>query len=415
MRKPKLLSIISLILINVMILSNTACNNKAKKTEEKQKINAHIDIKDRETLDVIRTLFDDYKKEKKNTELVFNSPLGGDKLEEDIVKGNIDILVVSRDKMIELSKKGLLKEMGDFYSKNKINEKYYNISAAYGRIGDKYFGVSLMPNTIEAIYNPEALKKLNIDPPTNIQGLMDTLKKLAGANIKVPVLLPEGIDVKNIPTAVIMSNTIDMTKVEEAYGCKSDGYSKLQMQAVFDTLHSIVSQGYIKEESFEVATESTIKRAIAGDIPMFIATSSFTKEIKEEKEVKLEVVKDYNISETKNNIPVISNGVLSTPANTKNEEAVNDLLDYIYGEETQKKLTKLGYVTASKDVNKEAWKEGPQKDIADHLEKADSNSIFYLDNFPADFHPHLETATINILKGKYNGKEWSEILEKACK
>lgn len=412
MRKPKLQSVVALLLLTLTTFSNIACAAKSKSSEEKQKINAYIDVKDRSTLDIIRTLLDDYKKEKNNIEIVFNSPLGDNKLEEDIVKGGIDLIVASRERMIELSKKGLLKEMGDFYSKNKINEKHYNILGAYGRIGDKYFGVGLMPSTIETIYNPEAFKKLNITTPENITGLMETLKKLNNAGIKVPVLMPEGIDVKNIPTAVIMSNTMDMTKIEEAFGANCEGYSKLPIQSVFDNLNSIVKRGYIKEESFEPATDTTIKRVISGDIPMMIATSTITKEMKD---AKLEVVKEYNISKTKNNIPVIANAVVTTPANSKNEEAVNDLLDAIYGEETQKKMAKMGYVTSSKDVNKEVWKEGANKDIAEHLEKADSNSIFYLHNFPQEFQPHLESATINILKGKYTGKEWNEIRSKACK
>jgi ABC-type glycerol-3-phosphate transport system substrate-binding protein len=414
-RKSKLLSALALIIIILVLLNTTACvkNSKSgKSNEEKQKLNAYIDVKDRATLDVIRTFFDDYKKEKKNVEISFNSPLGENKLEEDIVKGNVDVLVVSREKIIELSKKGLLKEMGDFYSKNKITDKYYNILGAYGRVGDKYFGVGVMPSTIETIYNPEAFNKLNIEPPEDMYGLLETLKKLSALGAKVPVLLSEEIEIKNIATAAIMSNTADMNQIETVFGCSNEGYSKLQLQPVFDTLNSLVKQGYIKEETFETATEGTIKRVITGDVPMMIAASNITKEMKDS---KLSVLKDYNISKTKNNIPVIVNAVVSTSANTKNEEAVNELLEFMYNEKTQKKLAESGYVTANKAVNDEVWKEGPQKDIAEHLKKADSNSIFYLHNFPEKLHPYLESAVVNILKGKYTGKEWEEMINKACK
>ncbi|WP_163194168.1 ABC transporter substrate-binding protein [Clostridium thermarum] len=415
MRISKLKSVMIFIIMIITIFNTAACARKSKGSSEgenKQKLNAYIEVKDRGTLDIIRTFLDDYQKEKKDVEITFNSPLGENKLEEDIVKGSIDILVVSREKMIELSKKGLLKEMGDFYSKNNISDKYYNIMGAYGRIGDKYFGIGIMPNTVEVIYNQEALSKLNIAPPEDMKALMETVKKLTDTGSKVPVLLAEEVEIKNIVPAVIVSNTMDASKIETAFGCSNEGYSKVPFQQVFDSLYNIVKQGYVKEDTFEAATESTIQRVIVGDVPVMIAVSNVTKEMKE---AKLNILKDYNISETKNNIPVLVNAVISTPANSKNEEAVNELLEFMYDEKTQKKLAESGYVTANKAVNEELWKEGLQKDIADHLQRADSNSIFYLHNFPEKLHPYIESAVINILKGKYTGKEWEEIINKACK
>ena len=36
---------------------------------------------------------------------------------------------------------------------------------------------------------------------------------------------------------------------------QQEGYSKLQLQPVFDTLNRLVKEGYLNEDSFEVATD----------------------------------------------------------------------------------------------------------------------------------------------------------------
>ncbi len=67
--------------------------------------------------------------------------------------------------MIKLSQKGLLNNMETSYEKNNITKDYYNVFNSYGRFKDKYYGLSIIPCTIEVLYNTDALKKLNIEEP----------------------------------------------------------------------------------------------------------------------------------------------------------------------------------------------------------------------------------------------------------
>lgn len=412
LKKMAFKPIMCIISIIIFMANITGCAKKSKVSEEKEKINVYIDIKDKDNLEVIRSILDEYKKENKDTELVLNSLLVDNKLEEDLVEGKIDLLIIPREKMIALSKKGLLSDMDQVHTSHKLNERYYNITASYGRIGDKYFGLALMPSIIEAIYNPEALKKLNMETPKDIKELLATIKKINGSGNKIPVKLPEDIDIKQLPAAVFFSNLADMEKIEETYGSSKEGYSKLQLQPVFDTLNRLVKEGYLNEDSFEVATDGTIDRLINGDIPLVIADSSITKDIKDS---KLEVVKEYSITDTKNKVPVISSGLVCIPANSKNEETVNNIIGFIYEDKMQEKLADMGYVTGNKKVNKKKWLSGPNKDISQHLEEADAESIFYLHNFPNQFKPNLESAVISILQGKYTGREWEELVNKSAK
>lgn len=403
---------ICIISIIAFIVNITGCRKKTKASEEKQKINIYIDIKDKDNLEIARSILDEYNKANQDTELVLNNLLVDNKLEEDLIQGKIDLLIISREKMINLSQKGLLSDMAPVRSNNKLDEKYYNIISSYGRIGDKHFGLGLISSSIEIIYNPEGLKKANLEEPRDGKELLETIKKLNAAGTKIPVKLPEEIEIKQLPAAFIFTNVADMEKIQQAYGSSKEGYLKLQLQPVFQILDKYVKEGYVNEDTFEVATDSTIDRLINGDIPIMIADSSIAKSIKDS---KLEIVKEFNMSDRKIKSPVICSGLLCIPANTKNEEAVNDIIGFMYEEKMQEKLADMGYITGSKDINEKKITSSPNKDIAKHMEEADADSIFYLQNFPEQFKPNLESAVINILEGKYTGKEWDEIINKSTK
>ncbi len=55
------------------------------------------------------------------------------------------------------------------YEKNNITKDYYNVFNSYGRFKDKYYGLPIIPYTIEVLYNTEALNKLKIEEPKNIK------------------------------------------------------------------------------------------------------------------------------------------------------------------------------------------------------------------------------------------------------
>jgi len=414
LRKAFYKATISIISIIIFMVNTTGCakKEKLKSSEEKQKINLYIDLKDKESLEIIRSVLDEFNKENNDKELIINNLAVDNKLEEDLIQGKLDMIIVCRKKMLTLSQKGLLSDMAPVHSNIKINEKYYNITSSYGRIGDKYFGIGLMPSSIEILYNTEALKKLNLEPPKNIKEAMEIVKKLNAAETKIPVKLPEEIDIKLLPAAFIFTNVANMEKVQEAYGASKEGYLKLQLQPVFDALNTLIKDGYANADTFEVATDSTVERLINGDIPIMVADSTVSKKLKDS---KVEVVKEFTMDDKKIKNPVICSGLVCIPANSKNEETVNDIIKFIFDDKTQEKLADMGYITTNKEVNKKKWTESPNKDIALHLEEADADSIFFLHNFPEEFEPNLESAVINILEGKYTGKEWEEIVNKSTK
>lgn len=401
----------------IYILSMTACANKGTKNaaakDEKKKLKICVDIEDKHTVNIIKFMIDEYKKENKDIEIDITNPLDNSKLCDDITKGDAgDIIFTSRNTMLELNKKGVLSDLSNFYNKNKVNDKFYNIMSAYGRIGDKYYGTGIIPYSMEIYYNRQALEKQNISPPKNIMELFQALKKMNESNIKMPVVLTEDIDIYNALASLFFSNLVELQKLENAYDSKADSYKEVkEVQQVFDNINLIVKQGAVNRETVEQGSETTFNRLIKGDVPLMLTTSYYSKDIKEEG--KLGIVENYNISQVKEAVPVIVNGLMCVPANTKNEEEVNNLMEFFFNDEIQKKLVEQGFVTGNKEANKDL--EGIKKIMNDHLAKANSNSIIYIYNFPEKFNHLFESKIIKVLSGKHNGNEWNEILEEAYK
>lgn len=176
MTRMKYKKYITFIIILIIMFNLTACNKKDEASNKEKKLSIYVDIKDTHSLNIIKFIMDEYKKENPKTNIIINNAMGSNTL-EDISKGNAgDIIFTSRNKMIELQKKGLLSDLASYYDKNKLNDRYYNVINSYGRYSDKFYGIGLIPYTIEIAYNKEMINKLNIKEPTNIKYIEDVLK-----------------------------------------------------------------------------------------------------------------------------------------------------------------------------------------------------------------------------------------------
>lgn len=399
-----------LVLINIF-----GCANKSKTEksgDQKKKIKVYLDVKDKYSQSIFKLILDEYKKENKDIEIDISSPLESQKIDDDIVKGGAaDLILTSRNKMIDLSKKGLLADLSTFYTKNKISDKFYNIISTYGRFGDRYYGVGLMPYSLEILYSPQGLAKLGLTPPKNIVELVPVLKKISESNIKIPVVLPEDVDIYNAMASVLYSNMSDINKLEKAYDTDKQTYKEIgDVQALFAEINRLSKLGTFNKDTFELGSENSVNGLISGDIPLIGCISYFSKNIKD---TPVGLIERYDVSATKENIPVIVNALLCTPANTKNEESVTSLMEYIFSEKTQKKLATEGFVTANKEANGNLV--GSNKIIDEHLSQANSNSILYIYNFPEKFKSKFEGRISKIMSGKYTGNEWNEILDELYK
>ncbi|WP_411680514.1 ABC transporter substrate-binding protein [Clostridium thailandense] len=407
--KKRVLTIFLLIILNFNIAS---CSFKKDTPKEKQ-LNIYVDVKDKESLNIVKIITDEYKKSNSKVKLTVNNAIGGN-IEEDISKGSEqDIVITSRNNMIKLSRKGLLNDLGSQYDENKVSEKYYRIMNAYGRFEDKYYGMSLIPFTIEILYNKSAFAKLNLTTPSTINDLREVLKKLNDAGTRIPVILTDDIDINSGLASVVINNRVSIRKLESMFDSGPAAYKSLtEMQQAFDTIYGLVSSGNINKNTFEIGNEVSIEKFSKGDIPLIVCSSYYSNYFKDN---NIMIAADSsNDPSTKMNIPIISNAIICTPINGKNGEEMGNFLKFIISEELNKKLVEKGFITGNKKANSTIVG-GAKASIVKHLENSSDDSIVYVYNIPDKLRSSITSKIDQILNGKHTGKEWQEAVDEAYK
>ncbi|AVQ47352.1 ABC transporter substrate-binding protein [Clostridium botulinum] len=406
----KFKKIICFILILILPITFVSCK-KENKTNNKE-LNMYIDIKDENSLNILKIIMEEYKKSNEDVKININNALGSNVEEELKKEKSPDLIFVSRNEMIKLSQKGLLDNMETSYEKNNITKDYYNVFNSYGRFKDKYYGLPIIPYTIEVLYNTEALNKLKIEEPKDINDIKNVMKKLKTSSTKVPVMLTNDLDINSIMFSIISNNITNSMELENIYNKEKKEYQNLKnMQEPFNIINNMVKDNTLDENSFEEGKEVTLEKFNNGDIPIIISTSYYNNQIKNP---NIKSVKQlYNVDKLNNTEPVIINSIMCLPLKAKNSEEANNFIDFTFSEKTQKYLLKKGFVTGNKKINKE--KEGEltklNKTTVEKLSNLNENSILILYNLPNTFKSSISASIDKILNNEYTGKEWNKIVE----
>lgn len=406
----KFKKIICLILILIFPITFVSCK-KENKANNKE-LNMYIDIKDENSLNILKIIMEEYKKSNEDVKININNALGSNVEEELKKEKSPDLIFVSRNEMIKLSQKGLLDNMETSYEKNNITKDYYNVFNSYGRFKDKYYGLPIIPYTIEVLYNTEALNKLKIEEPKNINDIKNVMKKLKTSSTKVPVMLTNDLDINSVIFSIISNNITNSMELENIYNKEKKEYQNLKnMQEPFNIINNMVKDNALDENSFEEGKEVTLEKFNNGDIPIIISTSYYNNQIKNP---NIKSVKQlYNVDKLNNTEPVIINSIMCLPLKAKNSEEANNFIDFTFSEKTQKYLLKKGFVTGNKKINKE--KEGEltklNKTTVEKLSNLNENSILILYNLPNTFKSSISASIDKILNNEYTGKEWNKIVE----
>lgn len=411
----KTIKILSIVIVVILCTSLSGCKSKSKSSSEgkEKSLNVYVDIKDKNSLNIIKFLTEEYKKENPHAKLKVNDVLGGENnIFEDISKGTgTDLVFTSRNTMMELAQKGLIGDMSQYYERNKISDKFQKIISTYGRAGDKYYGIGMMPYTIEIFYNGETLNKLGITAPTNIKDMSAVIKKLASSNTRIPVVLTDDLDINTALSSIVASNTVKVSQLDAAYN-NTEAYKNMKdMQKIFYGVNAAVKQAQINKNLFELGNESTITALSNGTIPIIVATSYYIEGLKNG---KINLVEDYTITPNQpGSVPIIINTILCVPTSGKNQEETGKFIKFVISDDTQEKLAKKGYIIGNKKSDEKL--SGLGASVSKHLMGAGDNNILYVYSLPKKFQGIISGKIDAIINGKYSGNEWFEIVEEANK
>lgn len=405
----------SIFIVLTMVVTLSACkSDKKEKGEKSKKLNIFLDTTDIYSSNVIKFLIDDFKKNNQDFEVKLNDVLGNksDIMETINLGTEIDVIFTSRNTLIELNKNGVLGDLQTFYEKEGISNRFYDIMASYGRVGDKYYGIGVVPYSIELLYNKSYLEKLKIPNPNNLDEWLDVLKQVNGKGIKTPVAITEDIDVNGFLFSLIASKVINIHEIEESYDSGEEGYKKIKgVQKIFDEVNSLVRSKGITKNSFESGNEQSINSFISGEFPLLIGTSYSNTKLNGS---DIGIIEDNNSnSKYGSNMPIIVSSLVSVPLNAKNQDNANAFIKYIYSDEVQARIAEKGIISGNKNANNKVA--GTSKIMVQHMHKANDNSILILYNLPDKIKNSILIATKRILEGSYSSKEWEELLKQSYK
>ena len=405
----------SVLIVLVMVFSLSACkSDKKEKGEKQKKLNIFLDTTDAYSSNVIKFLIDDFKKSNPDVEIKLNDVLGGksDIMETINLGTEIDVIFTNRNTLIELSKKGVLSDLQSAYEKGAISDRYYDIIGSYGRVGDKYYGIGVVPYSIELLYNKDYLEKLEISNPNNLEQWLNVLKKINAKGIKTPVVLTEDVDANGFLFSLISSKIINIHQIEECYDSGEECYNKLkEVQEIFNQFNSLTKNKGITKNSFELGNEQSINSFNNGDSPLLVSISYYNSKLNGS---NIGIIGDYdNNSNYGSNVPIIINSLLSIPLNAKNGDNANAFIKYIYSDEVQARIVQKGIISGNKIANNKV--SGIGKIMVEHMYKANDNSILILYNLPDKIKNNVFLAMRRILDGGYSSKEWEEILKECYK
>ena len=405
-------NICSVLMILVMVFSLSACkSDKKEKSEKPKKLNIFLDTTDSYSANVIKFLIDDFKKNNQDVEIKLNDILGNkSNIMETINTGTeIDVIFTNRNTLIELSKNGVLQDLQTVYEKQAFSDRLYEIMASYGRIGDKYYGIGVVPYSVELLYNKTNLEKLKIQSPADFEGWIDVLKQVNSKGIKTPVVITEDIDINGLMFSLVASKVINIQEFEENYDGGVEGYKKIKNgQKIFDEFNSLVKSKGITKNTFETGNQQSINNFINGDSPLLIGTSYFNTKLNGS---DIGIIEDYNNSQYGSSVPIIINSLVSIPLNAKNQDNATAFIKYILSDESQARIVEKGIISGNKNANNKVT--GASKIMVQHMHKANNNSILVLYNLPEKVKNNILLAVKRILDGNYSSNEWEEVLKQS--
>ncbi|MBV4449564.1 carbohydrate ABC transporter substrate-binding protein, partial [Clostridium tyrobutyricum] len=102
-------------LILILPLNFVACSFNTQKSNEKQ-LNMYIGVKDKESLNTIKILTDEYRKNNPDVKININNIIGN-KVDDNIINGT-DIVFINRSDLLNLAPKGLISDMKNYYKED---------------------------------------------------------------------------------------------------------------------------------------------------------------------------------------------------------------------------------------------------------------------------------------------------------
>ncbi|SKA83637.1 carbohydrate ABC transporter substrate-binding protein, CUT1 family [Caloramator quimbayensis] len=390
--------ITAVILFSCFIFSGCSKENKEKDKGEKKTIKVAVMYDKKNQGGAYEEIAKEFEKNNEDTkvEIVYDFNDENKVRETIFEKGDIDIVGIKRNEVIEFAKSGQLLDITDFIDEKELSKKLYKICVSYGKYNGKYYGIGDMPMSIEWFYNDSMFKKYNLNEPEDIKQLIDISNKLKSKKIT-----PIGIGAMDGWTlsllfGYISAQTTGIETLTSNYGSDVKSYEKTPNISNAFSIFGKIAYYCIPKDSIDINYKKSIEEFVTGKSAILPAGSWALEAIEQlkpagftyqvfEKPVNMtqQAVSKYSAS---------AGQVLVIPSKSKNAEAAKKFMEFLFSEDAQKIFVNKGYIASLKSVN--SSEDSVKRRILMHLDESDDNSILIIDNME----PKISEAVTNVLQ-----------------
>jgi len=411
---------ISIFIVAVLIALQllTGCSGKDKKGETSKKGTVRFTTfySSKEQGALYKELAKEFEKQHKGIKVEVITDYGDDEsIKESISKkGDIDIVGLRRDQVIDYAKSGFITDLSDFVEKNELSRKLYKVSLAYGKYNGKVYGIGDMPMTMEWFYNVDIFKKYGLKEPDNLAQLKDICSKLKAK--KVTPLEVGAMDGWTLSTlfGMITAQTTGVSELTSNYGSDESAFKSLPGITDAFKIYGDIAKSCIPSNSIDINYRASVDDFVKGKAAILPAMSHTMELIEKIKPSSFQ----YSVFEMPvkfvetpvSNISASGGQVIAIPSNSKNRKEAETFIEFLASEDAQKIITDKGYISPMISANSSENKVKSQ--ILSHMEMADDNSIMIVDNLDLKMSENVGKVLQDILEGHIKAAEgWNRVLK----
>lgn len=414
MRKSIVVILIGILAFSIAVSGCSNSKDKEEKKSDKNAIQFATFYSSDEQGAVYKEIADAFEK-KEGIKVNIITDYSDEKIKETLSqKGDVDIIGLRRDQVIEYSKSGFIVDLSDFIAEKGLSQKLYDISLAYGKYNGKTYGIGDMPITLEWFYNADMLEKYNLKVPKKLDDLISISKTLKNNNkIPVEVGAMDGWTLA-ILLGGITSQTTEISELTSSYESDGEAFENIKGMEEAFTLFGKLSSNSIPKNSVDINYRQSVDDFVNGKVAFLPAISTTVNLIEQIKPNGL----NYQVLETPisfveepvSRVSASAGQVIALPSNSNKRKNAEKFLEFLFSEEAQKIVIDKGYTSPLIAVNNKESKIKGQ--IAEHLEITNDNSIFLIDNLKNEMAENTTKILIDILEGRVKGSDgWKRIIK----
>lgn len=411
--------VVSFILGILILLSTSSCNLMGKENKEDKTTikfaTFYSEKSEEKIIEVYKKIIEEYQKKNDKVKIELITDYADEnKIKNDLSKGEVDLIGLKRQQIIEYAKAGMLTDLTQFFTEKELDKKVYEVSLGYGLYNDKIYGYNDMPLTIEFFYNVDMFKKYKLQEPKTLKELFDVCKKLKSLGF-TPM---EVGALDNWTLAILFSQinaqTTGSIEAASKYNSDKNGYLTLKgIDKSFEIFEKLNTNA-LSKGSVDINYRQSVDDFIKGKVAILPAGAWAAKLIDEIKPT------NFNYSVFTEPLKFVDEPVsmfagaggqtIAISQKSKNAKEAQAFIEFLLSEEAQKKFVEANYISPLKSANSNDNE--LQDKLLNHLNATDKNSVVFMDNIPTNMLDVLSKVLYDMLEGRVKYKEaWEKILK----